>query len=178
MYLIHYQLYNFHFLTIILYSTLSLSPYFYFTYYFSYTNSTYVTLVIICCTYCMEINEIKLMIPAFQLSCDWRRQCMSPPPLRLMYALNYLERITSDAISRTAFGSSYQQGRRIFDLQKQQGRHVMEVLQLTYLPVPKYYNYNINSICITPSSPLNIYSSHSFYIRKEYFISIKVVFLI
>ncbi|KAF3637324.1 Cytochrome [Capsicum annuum] len=46
----------------------------------------------------------------------------------------YLERLTSDVISRTAFGSNYEEGRKIFELQKEQAEHVTEVSRTLYIP--------------------------------------------
>lgn len=46
----------------------------------------------------------------------------------------YLEDVTSDAISRTAFGSSYEEGKRIFELQEEQGRRLVKALEMAFIP--------------------------------------------
>ena len=46
----------------------------------------------------------------------------------------YLQKLTSDVISRTAFGSNYEEGRKIFELQKEQAEHVIEVFRTLYIP--------------------------------------------
>lgn len=45
-----------------------------------------------------------------------------------------LHKLTSDVISRTAFGSSYEEGSRVFELQVEQSQLVVEGLGLPYIP--------------------------------------------
>lgn len=46
----------------------------------------------------------------------------------------YLQTLTGDVISRTAFGSNYEEGRKIFELQKEQAQHYIDVVTSIYLP--------------------------------------------
>lgn len=62
------------------------------------------------------------MIPAFQLCCcemmkKWEKLVSEKGSCELDIC-PYLETLTADVISRTAFGSSYEEGTRIFHLQK------------------------------------------------------------
>lgn len=46
----------------------------------------------------------------------------------------YINDFASDVISRNAFGSSYEQGRKIYRLQKEQAVLTSKVLRSIYLP--------------------------------------------
>ncbi|CAL5406033.1 unnamed protein product [Camellia sinensis] len=46
----------------------------------------------------------------------------------------YLESLTGDIISRTSFGSNYEEGKKIFELQKEQTDLTIQQLQSIYIP--------------------------------------------
>ncbi|KAL1555698.1 unspecific monooxygenase [Salvia divinorum] len=89
-----------------------------------------------------SIEKLKLMVPAFYLSCEEVltkiENKMSPEGVCDVDIWPYFENITSDAISRTAFGSSYEEGRRIFELQKEQASHVLGLLRTINFPGSRF----------------------------------------
>ena len=46
----------------------------------------------------------------------------------------YLQTLITEMISQTAFGSSYDEGRKIFELQREQAELVMKIALSSYIP--------------------------------------------
>ncbi|KAK6134433.1 hypothetical protein DH2020_031831 [Rehmannia glutinosa] len=85
-----------------------------------------------------HLDKLKHMLPSFYLSCadmlsKWENIVPSEGSCELD-VWPYLQTMTSDAISRTAFGSNYEEGRKIFELQKEQGGLVLQAFLKLYIP--------------------------------------------
>lgn len=79
------------------------------------------------------------MVPAMLISCSdmirkWGALVSSNGDPIEMDVWPYLEDLSGDVISRTAFGCSHEQGRRIFELQKEQVKLVLQLLQFSFIP--------------------------------------------
>ncbi|XP_057973230.1 cytochrome P450 CYP72A219-like isoform X2 [Malania oleifera] len=94
------------------------------------------------------------MMPAFHLSCNeilkqWEMVVMKSGSCELD-VWPYLENLTADVISRTAFGSSYEEGKKVFQLQREQSTNLLQVMQSTYIPgwrfVPTKTNLRMKEI--------------------------------
>jgi hypothetical protein len=46
-----------------------------------------------------------------------------------------LQNLASDVISRTAFGSSYEEGKRIFQLQREQAELITKAVMKSFIPL-------------------------------------------
>lgn len=81
---------------------------------------------------------LQHMVPSFYLSCaDMLRNWEKIVPSERSCELDvwpYLQTMTSDVISRTAFGSCYEEGRKIFELQKEQAEYIMEANRSVHIP--------------------------------------------
>ncbi|XP_031127936.1 cytochrome P450 CYP72A219-like [Ipomoea triloba] len=85
-----------------------------------------------------QMEKLKHMIPAFYLSCsemlsEWEKN-VGDQGLAELDVWPYLQQLASDVISRTAFGSSYEEGNKIFELQTEQVGYALEVLSSIYIP--------------------------------------------
>ncbi|XP_073123463.1 cytochrome P450 72A225-like [Henckelia pumila] len=86
-----------------------------------------------------HLEKLKHMLPSFyESSCDmlskWDEIVHSSKGSCELDVWPYLQTLTSDAISRTAFGSNYEEGRNIFELQKEQVGHLLNATLLFYIP--------------------------------------------
>ncbi|GKB31189.1 cytochrome P450 CYP72A219-like protein [Tanacetum coccineum] len=89
-----------------------------------------------------HVEKLKNMVPAFHLSCGemvgkWEKLVSSKESCELD-VWPHLQALTSDVISRTAFGSSYQEGIQIFELIREQSILTMEAFQSLYIPGSRF----------------------------------------
>ncbi|KAJ0637739.1 putative secologanin synthase [Helianthus annuus] len=100
-------------------------------------------------------HKFKYMAPAIHLSCtemiDRWRMLLGREHSYELDVFPYLQTLTSDVISRTAFGSNYEEGRRIFELQKEIVPLILEITRHSvYIPgswfLPTKKNLRIKKI--------------------------------
>ena len=79
------------------------------------------------------------MTPSFSQSCndmigEWEKQCSSSKGVCEIDVWPWLQSMSQDAISQTAFGSSYEEGKQIFHLLSEQFLLVNKHSQRYYIP--------------------------------------------
>lgn len=89
-----------------------------------------------------QLEKLKIMAPSFLTSCidmisKWESTLSSDGSGEIDIWPS-LQNLTSDVISRNAFGSSYEEGKRIFDLQREQGELVMKNLVKSLIPLWRF----------------------------------------
>ncbi|KAK4484640.1 hypothetical protein RD792_007229 [Penstemon davidsonii] len=103
-----------------------------------------------------HLEKLKNMTRAIRLSCSnmtdkWEALVSSnngkPQEIDVW---PYFEDLSGDMISRVGFGSSHEQGRRIFELQKEQVKLVLQLVQFLFIPgfrhIPTKSNKRMKSI--------------------------------
>lgn len=79
------------------------------------------------------------MLPDMYLSCiemvsKWEKMISEDGSSCELDVWPFLQRLTSDVISRTAFGSSYEEGNIVFEFLTEQAELVMKILLSVYIP--------------------------------------------
>ncbi|KAJ3674383.1 hypothetical protein LUZ60_004999 [Juncus effusus] len=89
-----------------------------------------------------HLEKLKCMLPAFSICSDelinkWKNSAGSDGSFELD-VWPELQNLTGDVISRAAFGSSYEEGRRIFLLQGEIQERLVEAFKIIYIPFNWY----------------------------------------
>ena len=79
------------------------------------------------------------MVPAFHQSCSevvgkWNSIVSDKGSSCEVDVWPWLTSMTADVISRTAFGSSYKEGQRIFELQAELAQHLSQAFRRIFIP--------------------------------------------
>ncbi|ERM97993.1 hypothetical protein AMTR_s00117p00134960 [Amborella trichopoda] len=85
-----------------------------------------------------HMEKLKGMVPEFILSCKemiarWGKLVGEEGSCEID-VFPELQELTGDVISRTAFGSSYEEGKRLFQLQREQQDLVIQAIRNIYIP--------------------------------------------
>ncbi|KAH6759359.1 hypothetical protein C2S51_019594 [Perilla frutescens var. frutescens] len=93
-----------------------------------------------------HLDKLKNMVPAIYLSCSSMINKLDTMVSRSneIDIWPYLEDLSGDVISRTAFGSSHQEGRKIFELQKEKLKFITQVMMLGFIPKWRYVPTKVN----------------------------------
>ncbi|KAL3364183.1 hypothetical protein AABB24_013105 [Solanum stoloniferum] len=92
-----------------------------------------------------HVEKLKHMLPAFYVSCsEMLNKWEEIVPKGTSFELDVwpdLQIMASEVISSTAFGSSYEEGRTVFELQKEQAEYVIEKGRSIYIPGSRYITF-------------------------------------
>ncbi|KQK08831.1 cytochrome P450 72A13 [Brachypodium distachyon] len=86
-----------------------------------------------------HLEKLKGMSPAFSTCCtelidSWESKLANSDGSQEIDIWKEFQNLSGDVISRTAFGSSFMEGRRIFQLQAEQAERVIKAFQYIYIP--------------------------------------------
>ncbi|CAE5967293.1 unnamed protein product [Arabidopsis arenosa] len=91
-----------------------------------------------------HLEKIKNMIPAFyhccsEVVCQWEKLFTDKESPLEVDVWPWLVNMTADVISHTAFGSSYKEGQRIFQLQGELAELIAQAFKKSYIPGSRFY---------------------------------------
>ncbi|KAF0919797.1 hypothetical protein E2562_031658 [Oryza meyeriana var. granulata] len=91
-----------------------------------------------------HLEKLKRMLPAFSTCCSeminrWDSKLAGSDGPHELDIWQEFQNLTGDVISRTAFGSSFMEGRRIFQLQEEQADRIIRAMQYLYIPGYLYF---------------------------------------
>ncbi|XP_023758186.1 cytochrome P450 CYP72A219 [Lactuca sativa] len=101
-----------------------------------------------------HMEKLRHMVPAFYICCNelvnkWEKM-LSNESMCEIDVWPYLQTLSNDAISRTAFVSSFEEGRKIFELQHEMLELIIKYVQTAYIPgssfLPTKLNKRLNEI--------------------------------
>jgi len=86
-----------------------------------------------------HLEKLKRMLPEFSTCCTelidrWENKIAGSDGSYELDIWPEFQNLTGDVISRTAFGSSFMEGRRIFQLQGEQAERLIKAFQYMYIP--------------------------------------------
>ncbi|XP_020589913.1 cytochrome P450 72A15-like [Phalaenopsis equestris] len=95
-----------------------------------------------------HVEKLKHMQPAFSNCCSeligrWEKLVDSSETCELDVWPEF-QNLTGDVISRTAFGSSFEEGRRIFQIQTEQAELLIQASQTVYIPGFRFFPTQMN----------------------------------
>ncbi|KAL0362601.1 UNVERIFIED_CONTAM: cytochrome [Sesamum calycinum] len=102
-----------------------------------------------------HMEKLKNMVSSIRLSCSnmvekWESMFSRSERSLEIDVWPHLESLSGDVISRTAFGSSHEEGERIFELHKEQVKLVLELMKFFFIPgwrfVPTKANRRMRAI--------------------------------
>ncbi|XP_074311819.1 cytochrome P450 CYP72A219-like [Silene latifolia] len=95
-----------------------------------------------------HMEKLKGLLGEFQVSCNeminkWE-EMMSPDGTCELDVWPHLDSLSGDIISRGAFGSNYEEGKKIFKLQREQSAMTIKLLQQVYIPGMRFWPTKTN----------------------------------
>ncbi|XP_074560598.1 cytochrome P450 CYP72A616-like [Curcuma longa] len=94
-----------------------------------------------------HIEKLKRMLPAFSACCDelvsrWDETAAKGEEIDVFVEF---QNFTGDVISRSAFGSNFEEGRKIFQLQNEQTVFIADSLSFAHIPFFRFLPTRINT---------------------------------